>query len=121
MLEALWRGISQVIQSPYSYRIMASHYKRALARQPNNAMSKVPTFDQLMNPLIIALRDLGGSGSIDEIYERVIQNLQLSEDVLSVLHDPEVSNQTEQTYRLAWPRTYLKKYVTITNSSLGIC
>ena len=38
-------------------------------------MNKVPTFDQLMNPLITALKDLGGSGSIDEIYERVIQNL----------------------------------------------
>jgi len=30
---------------------------------------KVPTFDQLMNPLLEALRSLGGSGSIDEINE----------------------------------------------------
>ncbi len=83
-------------------------------------MSKVPTFDQLMNPLITALRDLGGSGSIDEIYERVIQNLQLSEDVLSVLHEPESSNQTEVYYRLAWARKYLKKYGVLTNSSRGV-
>ncbi len=83
-------------------------------------MTKVPTFDQLMNPLIAALRDLGGSGSIDEIYERVIQNLQLTEDILSVLHDPESSNQTEVYYRLAWARTYLKKYGALTNSTRGI-
>ena len=83
-------------------------------------MTKVPTFDQLMNPLITALRDLGGSGSIDEIYERVIQNLKLSEDILSVLHDPEASNQTEVYYRLAWARTYLKKYGVLTNSTRGI-
>jgi len=83
-------------------------------------MTKVPTFDQLMNPLITALRDLGGSGSIDEIYERVIQNLQLSEDVLSVLHDPEANNQTEVHYRLAWARTYLKKFGVVTNSSRGV-
>ena len=83
-------------------------------------MTKVPTFDQLMNPLITALRDLGGSGSIDEIYERVIQNLQLSEDILSVLHDPEASNQTEVHYRLAWARTYLKKYGVLSNSTRGI-
>jgi restriction system protein len=83
-------------------------------------MTKVPTFDQLMNPLITALRELGGSGSIDEIYERVIQNLRLPEDVLSVLHDPEASNQTEVYYRLAWARTYLKKYGVVTNSSRGV-
>jgi restriction system protein len=83
-------------------------------------MTKVPTFEQLMNPLITALRDLGGSGSIDEIYERVIQNLKLSEDVLAVLHDPEASNKTEVQYRLAWARTYLKKYGVLTNSTRGI-
>src|SRR5213593_741939 len=83
-------------------------------------MARVPTFDQLMNPLITALRDLGGSGSIDEIYERVIQNLKLSEDILSVLHDPEASNQTQVSYRLAWARTYLKKYEAVTNSSRGV-
>jgi restriction system protein len=83
-------------------------------------MSKVPTYDHLMNPLIDALRDLGGSGSIDEIYERVIKKLQMSEDLLSVLHDPETSNQTEVQYRLAWARTYLKKYGAVTNSSRGV-
>ncbi|MEQ1824187.1 MAG: restriction endonuclease [Fimbriimonadaceae bacterium] len=83
-------------------------------------MTKVPTFDQLMNPLITALRDLGGSGSIDEIYERVIQNLRLPEEIVSVLHDPEASNQTEVYYRLAWARTYLKKYGLLTNSSRGV-
>jgi restriction system protein len=83
-------------------------------------MTKVPTFDQLMNPLITALRDLGGSGSINEIYERVILNLKLSEEILSVLHGPEASNQTEVYYRLAWARTYLKKYGALTNSARGV-
>ena len=91
----------------------------AMSRQPL-AMTKVPSFDQLMNPLITALRDLGGSGSIDELYERVLQNLKLSDDVLSVLHDSESSNQTEVHYRLAWARTYLKKYGVLDNSTRGI-
>ena len=64
-------------------------------------MSKVPTYDQLMNPLITALLELGGSGSIDEIYERVVQQLQLPEDVLSVLHGPKAGNQTEMHYLLS--------------------
>ena len=63
-----------------------------------------------MNPLLRAMRDLGGSGSTDEIYQRVAENLKLPEDILSVLHDPETSNQTEVQYRLAWSRTYLKKF-----------
>ncbi|MEI7823209.1 MAG: restriction endonuclease [Verrucomicrobiota bacterium] len=83
-------------------------------------MNKVPTFDQLMNPLITALKDLGGSGSIDEIYERVVQNLKFSDEVLAVLHDPDESNQTEVFYRLAWARTYLKKFGVLTNSSRGV-
>jgi restriction system protein len=83
-------------------------------------MTKVPTFDELMNPLIAALRDLGGSGSIDEIYAKVVQNLKLPEEVLAALHDPEASNQTEVQYRLAWARTYLKKYGVLENSSRGV-
>jgi restriction system protein len=83
-------------------------------------MTKVPTYDQLMNPLITALRELGGSGSIDEIYERVVQQLRLPDAVLSVLHGPKAGNQTEMHYRLAWARTYLKKYGAVTNSSRGV-
>jgi restriction system protein len=73
-----------------------------------------------MNPLLRALRDLGGSGSIEEIYEKVAENLKLPEDVLSVPHDPEKSNQSEVQYRLAWARTYLKKYGLLENSSRGV-
>ena len=31
-------------------------------------MTKAPTYDQLMNPTIQALKALGGSGTIEEIY-----------------------------------------------------
>jgi restriction system protein len=67
--------------------------------------SKLPTFDQLMNPLIRALQALGGSGSIEEIYDKVVELERLPEDVVSQAHDPENSNQTEIEYRLAWART----------------
>ncbi|MCG5054493.1 MAG: restriction endonuclease [Myxococcales bacterium] len=73
-----------------------------------------------MNPLLRALRALGGSGSIDEIYERVIEIEKISEAVLSQMHDPEGSNQTEVGYRLAWARTYLKKYGHLDNSARGV-
>jgi len=81
---------------------------------------KLPTFDQLMNPLIRALQALGGSGSIEEIYDKVVELERLPEDVVSQAHDSENSNQTEVEYRLAWARTYLKKYGFLENSSRGI-
>lgn len=83
-------------------------------------MTKLPTFDSLMNPLLTALRSLGGSGSIDEIYEKVIAIEQIPETVLEKLHDPEKTNQTQVGYRLAWARTYLKKFGMLENSSRGV-
>jgi restriction system protein len=82
--------------------------------------AKLPTFDRLMNPLLRALKALGGSGSIEEIYDRVVDAEKLSEDVLAQMHDPEGSNQTEVGYRLAWARTYLKKYGHVENSARGV-
>jgi len=81
---------------------------------------RIPTYDSLMLPLLQALQDLGGSGSIDEIYERVIENEKIPEVILEKLHDPEKSNQTEVGYRLAWARTYLKKYGLLENSARGV-
>ena len=81
---------------------------------------QMPTFDSLMNPLLKALFALGGSGSIDEIYEKVLEIENIDEQVFSVPHNPEKSNQTEIAYRLAWARTYLKKYGFLENSSRGV-
>lgn len=81
---------------------------------------QMPTFDSLMNPLLDALFALGGSGSIDEIYEKVLELESIDEEISSVPHNHEKSNQTEVAYRLAWARTYLKKYGYLENSSRGV-
>ncbi len=80
----------------------------------------IPTFDALMNPLIQALKSLGGSGTIEEIDAKVAEIAGLTDEQLQVLHDPEKSGQTEVEYRLAWTRTYLKKYGVLENSSRGV-
>lgn len=80
----------------------------------------LPTFDDLMNPLLKALRVLGGSSSIEEIYGKTVEITGLSDEVLAQLHDPEKSSQTEVGYRLAWARTYLRKYGLLENSSRGV-
>lgn len=79
-----------------------------------------PTFDKLMNPLLSTLVALGDSGSIEEIYEKVIELEKFDETITSILHNAEKSNQTELSYRLAWARTYLKKYGFLENSSRGV-
>jgi restriction system protein len=83
-------------------------------------MDQLPTFDQLINPLLKALHDLGGSGTIEEIYEKVTEGINLSEAVLSIPHNPERSDRSEVDYRLGWARTYLKKYGLLQNSSRGV-
>ncbi|EPH3312464.1 restriction endonuclease [Citrobacter freundii] len=81
---------------------------------------KMVTYDQLMVPLMQALVNLGGSGSIDEIYETVVDIKKFDEETLAILHTPEKSSQTEIGYRLAWARTYLKKAGYLENSSRGV-
>jgi restriction system protein len=81
---------------------------------------QMPTFDSLMNPLLDALFALGGSGSIDEIYEKVLEQENIDEAISSIPHNPDKSNQTEVAYRLAWARTYLKKFGFLENSNRGV-
>jgi restriction system protein len=83
-------------------------------------MNTVPRKEDMYNPLLQALRELGGSGTIDEIAERVITILKVPEAVASQLHDPENSNETELEYRLAWARTYLKNYGVLERSGRGV-
>jgi len=84
-----------------------------------NEEVSVPTFDELINPAFIALKELGGSGSNDEIYEKVIELEGFSDELLSIPQSKN-SNQSKVAYRLAWARTYLKKYGVINNTSRGI-
>ena len=79
---------------------------------------RVPTYDSLFNPTLIALRALGGSASITEITNRVITDLELPAYITQTPHGN--GRQTELEYRLAWSRTYLKQYGLIDNSERGI-
>ena len=77
----------------------------------------VPTYDNLYDSVIQALRELGGSGSVSEIEEKVALILKLSEEDISDIHR---NNTTKLSYRLAWTRNYLKRYGVLENSSRGV-
>lgn len=85
-------------------------------------MSKVavPQYHALMNPLLKALRDLGGSATNEELENKVAEIMRLTDEQLEVLHNPTKGGQTQFQYRLAWARTYLKKCGIIDNSSRGV-
>lgn len=81
-------------------------------------LTRIPSYDELINPTLHALHTLGGSASIQELAEQVVEDLQPIPEVAQELHGE--STQTELEYRLAWARTYLKKFGLITNSGRGV-
>lgn len=80
----------------------------------------IPTYDALMNPLIQAIKNLGGSGTIEEINNKVAEIARFTDEQLEVLHDPVKGGTTEIEYRLGWSRTWLKRYGILENSSRGV-
>lgn len=79
----------------------------------------LPNLPGMMLATIEALRDLGGSATIQELDERVIE--------LEGVTEPEQAfqmrnheNRPRVNYYLAWSRTYLKRGNAIENSSRGV-
>lgn len=77
----------------------------------------VPTYDNLFNPLLKALHQLGGSASNSEMEEKVTEILNFSEEDVSEIHE---GGRTKLAYNLAWARTYLKLYGLLENSERGV-
>jgi restriction system protein len=77
-------------------------------------------YDDLMNPVIQALKLLGGSGTNEEINNKVAELVNIPPEQLEILHNPERGGMTEVEYRLMWTRTYLKRYGVIENSTRGV-
>jgi len=82
------------------------------------AQAVVPDHSQLQWPTIEAVRALGGSGSIDEIVEKVFEQQDFTDQQQRVLHGD--GPQTELAYRLAWARSYLKAMGLLINSRRGV-
>jgi len=80
----------------------------------------IPKYGEFFNPVLNALRRLGGSGTLEEINQAVADAMQLQPAALEQMHDEDTTNQTEVEYRLAWARTYLKLYGLIENSTRGV-
>jgi restriction system protein len=77
----------------------------------------VPKYDELFEPLLQAVQQLGGSASITEQEDTVAANLRLSEKEIAEIHR---GTRTKLSYRLAWARNYLKRFGLLENSTRGV-
>ncbi len=84
----------------------------------NPSKRNIPSTWDLLNPTLDAIRQLGGSASIGEITDRVIEILNLPANIAQLQHGQ--GRQTELEYRLGWSRTWLKKYGLMDNSDRGV-
>ena len=79
----------------------------------------LPSLPGMMLATIEALNDLGGSATIHELDERVIEleGVTEAEQAFTMARD---DNRTRVNYYLAWARTYLKRGGALINSARGV-
>ena len=87
-----------------------------MARKKKNG--PIPSYDELIVPTVVALKQLGGSGTVEEINSKIYEIANLSDEILEIPHGED--GRSEVDYRLAWSKTYLKKFGLLENSSRGI-
>jgi restriction system protein len=81
----------------------------------------VPSYLEMLLPTLQALDHLGGSGTKDEIDQEVIRIMGLTDEQLAVEFPPEATQKGSKViHRLAWARTYLKKFGAVDNSRRGV-
>ncbi|CAD0233214.1 MULTISPECIES: restriction endonuclease [Planktothrix] len=78
----------------------------------------IPSLSDLIEPLIKALKTLGGSGTVQEIYDKVCELGNFSDAQQNILHKQ--GPNTEIAYRLAWARTNLRIYGALENVRRGV-
>lgn len=81
--------------------------------------TRIPVYQDYMNPILDALRSAGRPLTIEELGQRVAESMALAANVVAIPHDPEVPDRSEVGYRMAWARTYLKKAGLLVNPKQG--
>jgi restriction system protein len=86
-------------------------------------MEKLPHRNELMGPTVEAVKALGGSGSNEEIVDKVVSLLGIPDDLAILPYVSKRGNEdgrTQLEYDLAWARTYLKQLGILENSTRGV-
>ena len=78
----------------------------------------IPQYHEMMWPVLTALKELGGSATVKEMYEQVVKDEGYTEDQQQVLTKDK--RMPEIQYRLHWARTHLRAVGAIENSARGV-
>ncbi|URZ16635.1 restriction endonuclease [Clostridium felsineum] len=81
--------------------------------------SRIPRCQSLIGTTFEVIKMLGGSATIQEITDKIIEILKLPDEIVDIQHS-DSGNTTELEYQLAWARTYLKNSKIIENSKRGV-
>lgn len=68
-------------------------------------ITEFPKREFFFKPVIQAIQELGGSGTNEEINDKVIEILKISDELLVLMH--KATNQTEFEYQMAWVQRFL--------------
>jgi len=82
-------------------------------------MKSVPSLKELLIPVVEALKALGGSGSLQEINDKVIELLQIPDEIAGILHGRK-ADETRLQNTLGWARTHLKTAGILENPKRGL-
>ncbi len=85
---------------------------------PVNSTPPIPSVGKLLWPTLRAVREIGDSGTNEEIVEKAIELEGFTEEQQGVLHGD--GPLTKLEYRLAWARSYLKGMGALNNSERGV-
>jgi restriction system protein len=83
-----------------------------------DVLTKIPKYNELIYPVVKALKALGGSGSNEEILDKVCELEKYPAEVQEALHTD--GKETALGYRIAWAKTYLKFVGAVDNSQRGV-
>ena len=79
--------------------------------------NKVPQFLKYFNPLIGALKDLGGSGTPSEVKDKVVEIMNIPDEEI----DKKIKSGSSRILnQIAWARMYLVKANFLDSSKRGI-
>lgn len=78
-----------------------------MAKKNSQVPNGLPTYDELMWPVIVTLKEMGGAATTSDLIARAAEKLKLSEEALN--YRREGKSRDEIFFRSDWTKWYLRK------------
>ncbi len=81
----------------------------------------IPTYVDMLLPTLQALDELGGAATRGEVDSKTVEVMRLTSEQMAMVFPLDARQKgSKVVHRLAWARTYLKKFGAIDNSRVGV-